>query len=70
MLGLEGGTWKRAIYKWYLARCLPYEDFELAKDMGLDHYEVRSFLGWYRHVTLVMLALAYLVGMCVEEQAP
>jgi len=25
------------------------EDFEQAKDMGLDHYEVRSFLGWYRH---------------------
>ena len=46
------------------------EDFEQAKDMGLDHYEVRSFLGWYRHVTLVMLALAYLAGICREENAP
>jgi len=45
------------------------EDLENAKDLGLDHYEVRSFLGWYRHVTLVMLAMAYLAGMCVEEQA-
>jgi SRSO17 transposase len=40
------------------------EDFANAKDMGLDHYEVRSFLGWYRHITLVLLALAYLAAMC------
>jgi len=26
--------------------------------MGLDHYEVRSWIGWYRHITLVMLAHA------------
>ena len=42
------------------------EDFENAKDMGLDHYEVRSFLGWYRHITLVLVALAYLSGMCAS----
>jgi len=42
------------------------EDFEYGKDMGLDHYEVRSFLGWYRHVTLVLLAAAYLVGICAQ----
>lgn len=41
------------------------EDFEAAKDMGLDHYQVRGFTAWYRHVTLVLLALAYLTGMCV-----
>jgi SRSO17 transposase len=45
------------------------EEFENAKDLGLDHYEVRSFLGWYRHVTLVMLAMAYLAGICLEEKA-
>jgi SRSO17 transposase len=45
------------------------EDFEQAKDLGLDHYEVRSFLGWYRHVTLLMLAAAYLAGSCSEEKA-
>jgi len=42
------------------------EDFESAKDMGLDHYEVRSFLGWVRHITLVMLAHAFLTVMCVQ----
>jgi SRSO17 transposase len=46
------------------------EDFENTKDLGLDHYEVRSFLGWFRHVTLVMLAYAFLVAICVRYQLP
>src|SRR5437762_329007 len=33
--------------------------FELAKgDCGLDEYEVRSWVGWHRHVTLSLFALA------------
>ena len=33
--------------------------FELAKgDCGLDQYEVRSWVGWHRHVTLSLFALA------------
>ena len=36
--------------------------FEAAKgEVGLDHYEVRSWTGWYRHITLAMWALALLV---------
>jgi SRSO17 transposase len=35
------------------------EEFELGKsDCGLDEYEVRSWDGWYRHVTLSLWALA------------
>ena len=35
--------------------------FEAAKgEVGLDEYEVRSWTGWHRHVTLAMLAHAYL----------
>lgn len=35
--------------------------FEAAKgDVGLDHYEVRSWTGWYRHITLAMWAYALL----------
>ncbi len=35
--------------------------FELAKgDCGLDEYEVRSWVGWHRHVTLSLFALAAL----------
>jgi SRSO17 transposase len=35
--------------------------FEAAtSEVGLDHYEVRSWTGWYRHITLAMWALALL----------
>ena len=30
-------------------------------EVGLDHYEVRSWVGWHHHMTLSMLALWYLV---------
>jgi SRSO17 transposase len=37
------------------------ESLEAAKgEVGLDHYEVRHYHGWYRHITLAMLTLAYL----------
>ncbi len=42
------------------------EDLEATKDLGLDHSEVRSYLGWYRHITLVMLAYAFLVSICLQ----
>lgn len=37
------------------------EIFKRAKgQVGLDHYEVRSWQGWHRHITLALLALAAL----------
>jgi hypothetical protein len=45
------------------------EDLEATKDLGLDQYEVRSFIGWYRHITLVLLAYAFLVGMRVQDKS-
>ena len=37
------------------------DTFKLAKgQVGLDHSEVRSWRGWYRHITLALLALAAL----------
>ncbi len=37
------------------------EGFERAKsDVGLDQYEVRTWTAWHRHVTLALLAHAYL----------
>ena len=42
--------------EWIIEGC-----FEAAKgETGLDQYEVRSWTGWHRHVTLAMLAHAYL----------
>jgi SRSO17 transposase len=44
---------------WQIEYC-----FQQAKgEAGLDHYEVRRYDAWYRHVTLVMLAHAFLVVM-------
>ncbi len=45
------------------------EDLQASKDLGLDHSEVRRYVGWYRHITLVMLAYAFLVGICVQDRS-
>jgi SRSO17 transposase len=44
------------------------EDLQASKDLGLDQYEVRSYVGWYRHSTLVLLAYAFLVSICVQDR--
>jgi SRSO17 transposase len=36
---------------------------EAKGEVGLDHDEVRSWIGWYRHITLAMWALALLTSM-------
>jgi len=42
--------------RWAIEEC-----FEQAKqETGLDEYEVRSWTGWYRHITLSMFAQAFL----------
>jgi SRSO17 transposase len=43
------------------------EDLEASKGLGLDQYEVRSYHGWYRHITLVMLASAFLLSITVQN---
>ena len=43
--------------------------FESAKgEVGLDHYEVRSWHGWYRHMTLSLLAHALLSVIRYDTQ--
>jgi len=43
--------------------------FESAKgEVGLDQYEVRSWVGWYRHITLAMLAHAFLTVVAAKEK--
>ena len=45
--------------RWTIETC-----FEAAKgEVGLDQYEVRSWTGWHRHITLAMLAHAYLAAV-------
>ena len=43
--------------------------FQMAKgECGLDHYEVRHWQGWYRHITLSMLAMAVLAVLRAGEK--
>ena len=43
------------------------EGIEAAKgEVGLDHYEVRHWAGWHRHVTLCLLAHAFLAATRAE----
>jgi SRSO17 transposase len=44
--------------RWTIEEC-----FEAGKEVGLGDYEVRSWHGWYRHITLAMLALAFLAAL-------
>jgi SRSO17 transposase len=63
------GTTLQEMVKAIGARWHVEEVFETAKDMGLDHYEVRTWTAWYRHITLVMLAHAFLTGICAKARA-
>ena len=42
--------------RWVIGECFD----EVKGRVGLDHYEVRRWDGWYRHIILVMLAHASL----------
>ncbi len=42
---------------WFIEQCFA----EAKGEVGLDHYEVRRWDAWHRHVTLCMLAHAFLV---------
>ncbi|WP_143216510.1 transposase, partial [Acetobacter orientalis] len=45
--------------RWRVEEC-----FETAKnEFGLDHNETRSWHGWHRHVSLVMLAYAVMASV-------
>jgi len=51
--------------RWAVEEC-----FETAKgEVGLDQYEVRSWSGWHRHLTLALLAHAYLTVVRAQTQA-
>jgi SRSO17 transposase len=53
------------------ARWAVEECFELAKgDCGLDEYEVRSWVGWHRHITLSLFALAVLTVIRARAAGP
>ncbi|MFJ4980410.1 IS701 family transposase [Streptomyces coeruleorubidus] len=51
--------------RWAIEEC-----FQAAKnECGLDQYEVRRYVGWMRHVTLAMLAHAFLSATAAQAAA-
>jgi SRSO17 transposase len=56
---------KVAAARWAVEEC-----FQTAKgECGLDHYQVRLYRAWHRHITLSMAALAYLTAIRAQEAA-
>jgi SRSO17 transposase len=52
-----------AAARWAIEEC-----FQTAKnEAGLDHYQVRSYRAWYAHITLAILAAAYLAATPAQE---
>lgn len=48
--------------RWSVEEC-----FQAAKgQVGLDHYQVRHWTSWHRHITLAMLALAFLAAVAAD----
>jgi len=43
---------------------------ELKTGLGLDHFEGRSYTGWHRHVTLAVLAQAFITMIRTGPKAP
>jgi len=53
--------------RWAVEDCFA----EAKNETGLDHYQVRRYRAWYRHVTLSMLAHAFLaVTAAAADRAP
>ena len=40
---------------------------QMKEELGLDHFEGRTWTGWHHHVTMVALAHAFLMAMRLEE---
>lgn len=52
--------------RWNIEEC-----FQAAKnEVGLDHYQVRQWDAWHRHITLAMLAHAFLAVTAAVEHTP
>jgi SRSO17 transposase len=48
---------RQAKWRWHIE-----QDYQQLQDeLGLDHFEGRSWVGWHRHVTMTLVAFGFLV---------
>lgn len=70
LANLPADTLLRTLVQWAKRRRWIEQNYEeLKEEVGLDHFEGRSWRGWHHHVTLTMIAFAFLVaeGFCIKK---
>jgi SRSO17 transposase len=50
--------------RWHIEECIQ----QAKGEAGLDHYQVRTWRAWYAHITLSMLALAWLAASRAQAE--
>jgi SRSO17 transposase len=50
--------------RWHIEECIQ----QAKGEAGLDHYQVRAWRAWYAHITLSMLALAWLAASKAQAE--
>lgn len=59
----------RTLVQWAKRRHWIEQNYEeLKEEVGLDHFEGRSWRGWHHHVTLTLIAFAFLVAEGFREK--
>jgi hypothetical protein len=48
---------RASLMRWPIEQCFE----ECKSDLGMDHYEIRSYPGWHRHMLFVFLAQLFLL---------
>lgn len=60
---LPEDTSRRTLVRWAKSRWAVEMNYREMKDhLGLDHFEGRGWAGWHHHVTMVMLAFAFVLS--------
>ena len=68
---MDTGTLLKTLVRLAKIRWRVEHDYrELKTGLGIDHFEGRSFIGWHRHVTLVVLAQAFCTLLRLDPKAP
>jgi SRSO17 transposase len=62
-LGMDGKMSKKRIIRLFKERYRTEKAYEEMKgELGLDHFEGRSFAGWHHHVSVVLCCYAFIVA--------
>jgi SRSO17 transposase len=62
-LGMDGKMSKKKIIRLFKERYRTEQVYEEMKgELGLDHFEGRSFAGWHHHVSVVLCCYAFIVA--------